>query len=64
MDLSWACFWNSEVLEGLEALTKLLRKEEEEGRVEPGLGGECEPAEKPRPCLNLAAPSPFRVNSS
>lgn len=47
---------------GLEALTKLLRKDEVVGRVEP-LGGTVLLAgvleENPRPCLNLAAPPPF-----
>lgn len=50
-----------------EALTKLERKEEEdEGRAEARLGKSsfCGEEEKPRPCLNLAAPEPFRVSSS
>lgn len=67
MDSSWACFSSSNALEGLEALTKLLRKEdEEEGRAEPRKGtfSVFLVLEKPRPCLNLAAPSPFRVSSS
>lgn len=45
-----------------EALTKLLRKEE--GSAEPLAGTSPVVAENPRPCLNLAAPSPRRVNSS
>lgn len=53
---------------GLEALTKLLRNEEadEEGRAEPRAGTTLCLAvveEKPRPCLNLAAPSPLRTSS-
>lgn len=74
MDWSCACFSDSDSdgggggfeLEGLEALTNLERKEEEEARAAPGLGTSSFGAEeeKPRPCLNLAAPSPFRVSSS
>lgn len=74
MDWSCACFSDSEGVEGLtwawfwepEDLTNLERKEEEEARAEPGLGTSsfCEEEEKPRPCLNLAAPEPFRVSSS
>lgn len=53
------------VLDGLDALTKLPRNEEEETRAEPRMGtASFEVEEKPRPCLNLAAPSPFRVSSS
>lgn len=75
MDWSCACFSDSDggggfELEGVEeALTNLEKKEEEEeeeGRAEPGFGTSSFGAEEenPRPCLNLAAPSPFRVSSS
>ncbi|KAJ1439007.1 hypothetical protein SESBI_02783 [Sesbania bispinosa] len=68
MDWSWAFISDSDGLGGLEredALTNLEKKEEEEARAEPGLGTSSFDAaedEKPRPCLNLAAPSPFRVH--
>lgn len=70
MDWSWAFLSGSGGLGGLEveeALTNWERKEEEEGRAEPGLGTSAaaeEEEEKPRPCLKRAAPSPFRVSSS
>lgn len=54
------------VVEEEEALTNCERKEEEETRDEPGLGTASfdVEVEKPRPCLNFAAPSPLRVSSS
>lgn len=69
MDWSWAFLSGSGGSEGVdeeEALTNWERKEEEDARAEPGLGTASfeEEVEKPRPCLNLAAPSPFRVSSS
>lgn len=49
-----------------EALTNELRNDEEEEVREEPLVIVLEDCveEKPRPCLNLAAPSPFRVSSS
>lgn len=47
---------------GLEALTKLLRKEVCFAGT--ASFSEVDEEEKPRPCLNLAAPPPFRVSSS
>ena len=55
-------------------MTKLLRKEDEDGIAEPLAGTasfwllppvtEDEEEENPRPCLNLAAPPLLRVSSS
>jgi len=54
------------VVEEEEALTNCERNVEEETRDEPGLGTASfdVEVEKPRPCLNFAAPSPLRVSSS
>lgn len=69
MELSWACFSSTAALEGLEAFTNRLRKDDDdvgmEGRAEPREGtASLGLEENPSPCLNRAAPPPLRVNSS